>query len=102
MPYRVSWISDIVVVVSPENMEIMKSIINKYGHKRTTVVEGGTTRHRSIFNGLEIFLENNCITSLRQKPEVVIIHDAVRPFVEEDILFKVAMAAKEHGVSTDT
>ncbi|KAJ6666575.1 hypothetical protein lerEdw1_020298 [Lerista edwardsae] len=99
MPYRISWISDIAVVVSPENMEIMKSVIKKYGHKRTTVVEGGTTRHRSIFNGLEIFVENRFISSLLQKPEVVIIHDAVRPFVEEDILFKVVMAAKEHGAA---
>lgn len=89
-------------MVSPENIEIMKNIIKKYGHKRTTVVEGGATRHRSIFNGLEIFVENKLLNSLLQKPEVVIIHDAVRPFVEEDILFKVVMAAKEHGVSSVT
>lgn len=29
----------------------------------------------------------------------MIIHDAVRPFVEEDILLKVVMAAKEHGAA---
>lgn len=97
---RVSWISDIIVVVSPENIETMKSIIEKYGHKRVTVTEGGTTRHRSIFNGLKLFSENEFSNHLLQKPEVVIIHDAVRPFVEEDILLKVVMAAKEHGVCT--
>ncbi|XP_053118912.1 D-ribitol-5-phosphate cytidylyltransferase isoform X2 [Hemicordylus capensis] len=96
---RISWISDIVVVVSPENVEIMKSIIKKYGHKRTSVVEGGKTRHRSIFNGLKIFEKNNCLGSSLHKPEVVIIHDAVRPFVEEDILFKVVMAAKGRGAA---
>uniref|UniRef100_A0A7M4FBC4 D-ribitol-5-phosphate cytidylyltransferase n=1 Tax=Crocodylus porosus TaxID=8502 RepID=A0A7M4FBC4_CROPO len=89
---RISWISDIIVVVSLEHIETMKSIIQKYGHKRITVVEGGVTRHRSIFNGLKIFAENKL-----QKPEVVIIHDAVRPFVEEDILLKVVKAAKDHG-----
>ncbi|KAJ7404880.1 Isoprenoid synthase domain-containing protein [Pitangus sulphuratus] len=94
---RISWISDIIVVVSPENIEKMKSIIEKYGHKRVTVVEGGITRHRSIFNGLKVFAEKEFSSHLLQKPEVVIIHDAVRPFVEEDILSKVVMAAKEHG-----
>ena len=97
---RISWISDIIVVVSPENIETMKSIIEKYGHKRVMVVKGGITRHRSIFNGLKVFSENEFSNHLLQKPEVVIIHDAVRPFVEEDILSKVVMAAKEHGVCT--
>uniref|UniRef100_A0A8C0B6T1 D-ribitol-5-phosphate cytidylyltransferase n=1 Tax=Buteo japonicus TaxID=224669 RepID=A0A8C0B6T1_9AVES len=94
---RISWIADIIVVVSPENIEIMKSIIERYGHKRVTIVKGGITRHRSIFNGLKVFAENEFSNHLLQKPEVVIIHDAVRPFVEEDILSKVVMAAKEHG-----
>ncbi|XP_032036890.1 D-ribitol-5-phosphate cytidylyltransferase isoform X2 [Aythya fuligula] len=96
---RVSWISDIIVVVSPENIETMKSIIEKYGHKRVTVVKGGITRHRSIFNGLKVFAENQSSNRLLQKPEVVIIHDAVRPFVEEDILLKVVTAAKDHGAA---
>ncbi|XP_069716449.1 D-ribitol-5-phosphate cytidylyltransferase isoform X2 [Phaenicophaeus curvirostris] len=96
---RINWISDIIVVVSPENIETMKSIIEKYGHKRVTIVKGGITRHRSIFNGLKVFAENEFSNQLLQKPEVVIIHDAVRPFVEEDILSKVVMAAKEHGAA---
>ncbi|KFP72637.1 Isoprenoid synthase domain-containing protein, partial [Apaloderma vittatum] len=96
---RISWISDIIVVVSPENIETMKSIVEKYGHKRVTVVKGGITRHRSIFNGLKVFAENEFSNRLLQKPEVVIIHDAVRPFVEEDILSKVVMAAKDQGAA---
>ncbi|XP_071416942.1 D-ribitol-5-phosphate cytidylyltransferase isoform X2 [Pithys albifrons albifrons] len=96
---RISWISDIIVVVSSENIATMKTIIEKYGHKRVMVVEGGVTRHRSIFNGLKVFAEKEFSSHLLQKPEVVIIHDAVRPFVEEDILSKVVMAAKEHGAA---
>ncbi|KAM6451079.1 D-ribitol-5-phosphate cytidylyltransferase [Liasis olivaceus] len=96
---RINWISDIVVVVSPENIEIMKSIVRKYGHERTTIVEGGLTRHRSIYNGLKTFVKGNTFCSPLQKPEIIVIHDAVRPFVEEDILFKVVMAAKEHGAA---
>ncbi|XP_073485622.1 D-ribitol-5-phosphate cytidylyltransferase isoform X2 [Aquarana catesbeiana] len=94
---RVSWISDIVVVVAVESVDLMKSIIHTYGHKRITLVEGGVTRHRSIFNGLRAFLEDHSLGPALQKPEVVIIHDAVRPFVEEDVLLQVARSAKEHG-----
>ncbi|EPQ11514.1 2-C-methyl-D-erythritol 4-phosphate cytidylyltransferase-like protein [Myotis brandtii] len=79
-------------------MEAMKGIIQKYQHKRISLVEAGVTRHRSIFNGLKALAEDQPDSKL-SKPEVVIIHDAVRPFVEEDILLKVATAAKEHGAA---
>ncbi|XP_040208185.1 D-ribitol-5-phosphate cytidylyltransferase isoform X2 [Rana temporaria] len=96
---RVTWISDIIVVVAAESVDLMKSIIHTYGHKRITLVEGGVTRHRSIFNGLRAFLEDHSLGPALQKPEVVIIHDAVRPFVEEDVLLQVARSAKEHGAA---
>uniref|UniRef100_A0A8C9A463 D-ribitol-5-phosphate cytidylyltransferase n=1 Tax=Prolemur simus TaxID=1328070 RepID=A0A8C9A463_PROSS len=95
---RVCWIKDIVVAVTGENIEAMNSIIQKYQHKRISVVEAGVTRHRSIFNGLKALAEDQPDSKLC-KPEVVIIHDAVRPFVEEDVLLKVVIAAKEHGCS---
>ncbi|XP_030868508.2 D-ribitol-5-phosphate cytidylyltransferase isoform X2 [Gorilla gorilla gorilla] len=95
---RVCWIKDIVVAVTGENMEVMKSIIQKYQHKRISLVKAGVTRHRSIFNGLKALAEDQ-INSKLSKPEVVIIHDAVRPFVEEGVLLKVVTAAKEHGCS---
>ncbi|XP_065398324.1 D-ribitol-5-phosphate cytidylyltransferase isoform X4 [Macaca fascicularis] len=95
---RVCWIKDIVVAVTGENMEVMKSIIQKYQHKRISLVEAGVTRHRSIFSGLKALAEDQ-LNSKLSKPEVVIIHDAVRPLVEEDVLLKVVTAAKEHGAA---
>uniref|UniRef100_A0A667GCI2 D-ribitol-5-phosphate cytidylyltransferase n=1 Tax=Lynx canadensis TaxID=61383 RepID=A0A667GCI2_LYNCA len=95
---RVCWIKDIVVAVTGENMDAMKGIIQKYQHQRISLVEAGVTRHRSIFNGLKALAEDQPDSKL-SKPEVVIIHDAVRPFVEEDVLLKVVTAAKECGCS---
>ncbi|XP_008835831.1 D-ribitol-5-phosphate cytidylyltransferase, partial [Nannospalax galili] len=95
---RVPWIKDIVVAVTGENMEAMESIIRKYGHKRISLAEAGVTRHRSIFNGLKALVEHQPDSELT-KPEVVVIHDAVRPFVEEDVLLRVVTAAKEHGAA---
>ncbi|XP_004702759.1 D-ribitol-5-phosphate cytidylyltransferase, partial [Echinops telfairi] len=94
----VHWIEDVVVAVTRENTEAMEAIIQRYQHKRVSLVESGVTRHRSIFNGLRALAEDGPDTKL-SKPEVVIIHDAVRPFVEEDVLLKVVIAAKEHGAA---
>ncbi|KAF6086054.1 hypothetical protein HJG60_006913 [Phyllostomus discolor] len=95
---RACWIKDIVVAVTAENMEAMEGIIRRYQHKRISLVEAGVTRHRSIFNGLKVLAQDQPDSKL-SRPEVVIIHDAVRPFVGEEVLFQVAAAAKEHGAA---
>uniref|UniRef100_A0A9J8D0X0 D-ribitol-5-phosphate cytidylyltransferase n=1 Tax=Cyprinus carpio carpio TaxID=630221 RepID=A0A9J8D0X0_CYPCA len=94
---RLPWIGTVVVVVSKENHDLMLNIVQKFNHTKVNVVHGGTTRHRSIFNGLQAFCSTS--NSLTPKPKVVIIHDAVRPFVEEDLLLKITLAAKEQGAS---
>ncbi|XP_077124184.1 D-ribitol-5-phosphate cytidylyltransferase isoform X3 [Ranitomeya variabilis] len=73
--------------------------LESYGHKRVTLVEGGVTRHRSIFNGLRAFIEDHSLGSALQKPEVVIIHDAVRPFLDEETLTQVTTAARQYGAA---
>lgn len=92
---RVPWIQCIVVVVAKENVDLMTDIIQRFQHRKVRVVPGGSTRHRSICNGVLALGEGE----EEERPKVVIIHDAVRPFVEEDFLYKIAMAAKEQGVS---
>ncbi|XP_066441787.1 D-ribitol-5-phosphate cytidylyltransferase isoform X3 [Eleutherodactylus coqui] len=96
---RVGWISDIVVVVAPESVDLMKNIIRRYGHKLVSLVEGGVTRHRSIFNGLRAFVEDHSLGPALKKPEVVIIHDAVRPFVDEETLLQVTSATRQYGAA---
>lgn len=91
---RVPWIQRIVAVVAKENVDMMTDIVQHFQHRKVRVAPGGSTRHRSICNGVLALAEGE-----EEKPKVVIIHDAVRPFVEEDFLYKIAMAAKEQGVS---
>lgn len=94
---RVLWIQTIVVVVAKEYISLMMDIIQRFQHKKVRVVPGGTTRHRSICNGVMALGEEG--RPAADKPKVVIIHDAVRPFVDEDFLSKIAMAAKEQGAA---
>ncbi|XP_065814289.1 D-ribitol-5-phosphate cytidylyltransferase isoform X2 [Labrus bergylta] len=95
---RLSWIQSIVVVVAKEHMDLMTDIIQRFQHRKVRVVPGGSTRHRSIWNGvLALGGEAEGEAAAGDRPKVVIIHDAVRPFVEEDFLYKITMAAKEQG-----
>lgn len=75
----------------------MLNIVQQFQHTKVKVVEGGTTRHRSIFSGLQALSESSEDPVL-PRPKVVIIHDAVRPFVDEEFLLKITLAAKEQGV----
>lgn len=95
---RVPWVQIIVVVVAKENMNLMMDIIQRFQHRKVRAVPGGSTRHRSICNGVLALSEEEGPAA--DRPKVVIIHDAVRPFVDEDFLHKIAVAAKEQGVST--
>ncbi|TSN03419.1 D-ribitol-5-phosphate cytidylyltransferase [Bagarius yarrelli] len=95
---RIPWIERIVVVVAKDSYDPMLHIIQQFHHAKVKVVEGGTTRHRSIFSGLQAFSESSNGPVL-PRPKVVIIHDAVRPFVDEEFLLKITLAAKEHGAS---
>ncbi|XP_074538720.1 D-ribitol-5-phosphate cytidylyltransferase isoform X2 [Halichoeres trimaculatus] len=97
---RVSWIQSIVVVVAKEHMDLMMDIVQRFQHRKVRVVPGGSTRHRSICNGvLALGGEGEGEAAAADRPKVVIIHDAVRPFVEEDFLCEIAMAAKEQGAA---
>ncbi|XP_038135476.1 D-ribitol-5-phosphate cytidylyltransferase [Cyprinodon tularosa] len=89
---RVLWIQTVVVVVAKENIGLMTDIIQRFQHKKVRVVAGGSTRHRSICNGVMALGEEG-------KPKVVIIHDAVRPFVDENLLYQIVVAAKEQGAA---
>ncbi|KAI5625546.1 D-ribitol-5-phosphate cytidylyltransferase [Silurus asotus] len=95
---RIPWINCIVVVVARESHDLMLHIVQQFHHTKVKVVKGGTTRHRSIFNGLQVFSES-AEGPVIPRPKVVIIHDAVRPFVEEDFLLKITLAAEEQGAS---
>lgn len=101
---RVSWIQRVVVVVAKENMDLMADIVQRFQHRRVRVVAGGSTRHRSISSGVlalgeEEEEEDGEGRPAGRRPKVIIVHDAVRPFVEEDFLCEIAVAAKEHGAA---
>ncbi len=69
-------IDEIIVVANEEYIEFFKEdIVIKYGYKKITkIVEGGKERLNSVYNG---------INSVDEKNSIILIHDGVRPFIEE-------------------
>ena len=54
-------------------------------------VEGSSTRQKSIFNALDFLSKKNTI------PDIVLIHDGARPFVNSNIIEDTALAALKYG-----
>ena len=91
----------------------MKELVSRYKLTKVDLVNGGPDRHRSIQNGVKHL--RDCVLERAEDGEpagevgrrsippteeepVVIVHDATRPFADEDILLKVTLAAKKHRV----
>lgn len=81
-------IDDIILVVGKEDKEKVKTeIVDRFGYNKVRkIVEGGTERQDSVYNGL---------VSVGDDVEYVMIHDGARPFIREEILQKALSMTKE-------
>lgn len=82
-------IDEIVLVTSEDCVEYcQQKIVERFGlDKVTAVVKGGRERYDSVYAGL-LACEN---------ADYVFIHDGARPFVDEGILQRTLMSAKNYG-----
>jgi len=88
-----SVISDIVLVVPQDDLSfIREQIVEKYGlTKVTAVVVGGRERQDSVRNGL---------AAISSACDIVVVHDAVRPLVTEEMIAHVVAAAVGDGAAS--
>jgi 2-C-methyl-D-erythritol 4-phosphate cytidylyltransferase/2-C-methyl-D-erythritol 2,4-cyclodiphosphate synthase len=86
-------IDNIILALPPDDLvSVRQELIDKYGlTKVTTVVAGGKERQDSI---------RNCLAAINGKCDVVVIHDAVRPFVTQELIRQVIAAAKITGAAS--
>ena len=57
--FRVPWVSEIAVSVAECYKKDMEAIINTFDHQLVKLVTAGTTRHRSIANGVHSLGKQN-------------------------------------------
>ncbi|XP_053201821.1 D-ribitol-5-phosphate cytidylyltransferase-like [Panonychus citri] len=88
-----------IVVVCPERYvslvreEILSYFSNQVEKGSLTVILGCDSRHRSINTAL------NYLHKRPDRPELVIIHDGVRPMVDTNLLSQLIEMAKENGAA---
>ena len=85
-------IDTVSVIVDAADLKMCQSTViapNAFQKVRDLVV-GGQTRQASVFNGLQ---------SLPTDVDCVIVHDGVRPFVTDEIIFACVEAADEWGAA---
>ena len=85
-------IEKIVVVCIKEWIDYFKEIVDKYSLTKVEwIIEGGTTGHDSIRNGV-FFLKDKISAD-----DYIIIHDAVRPVLPQKAINEVIRVAHEKG-----
>jgi 2-C-methyl-D-erythritol 4-phosphate cytidylyltransferase len=90
-------IDNIVVVCTEEWKEYIKTLKSTHNlSKLTDIVKSGDTRFNSIYNGI-IFC-----CSQYDKQDILVIHDAVRPCITEELLEDNITMAKVHGAALAT
>jgi 2-C-methyl-D-erythritol 4-phosphate cytidylyltransferase len=86
-----SAIDAIYLGVRPEEMErARQTLASERLAKPVQVVSGGATRHETVAKALE---------AMPPDTELVLVHDAVRPFVELEMISRVAEAARRDGAA---
>jgi 2-C-methyl-D-erythritol 4-phosphate cytidylyltransferase len=85
-------ISHIIVAVRKNEMERFRVQLEKEKlSARVEVVEGGEHRQESVANALD---------HLKAAPDdIVLVHDAVRPFVDDEIIANVIHEVERHGAA---
>jgi 2-C-methyl-D-erythritol 4-phosphate cytidylyltransferase len=85
-------IDAICVVCKKEWIDYLKKIVNKNQIKKVKwIVPGGDTGQDSIYNGLEK-IHQEC-----PEDSVVLIHDGVRPLIDEKLISDNIQSVREHG-----
>ena len=92
---RQTCISGIVIVVHADYMSLTREWLDKEDvGKVVAVVSGGETRSESVFNGLK------ALVGIAADDDVVLMHDATHPYVDEVGLEKVVQMVSKYGSAT--
>lgn len=85
-------VDGIVVVCIEDWIGYLKKLLEKYQiDKVRSVVPGGNTGQESIYKGLR------AISDFASADSTVLVHDGVRPFVNESLISECIRSVREHG-----
>jgi 2-C-methyl-D-erythritol 4-phosphate cytidylyltransferase / 2-C-methyl-D-erythritol 2,4-cyclodiphosphate synthase len=82
-------VGDVLVVIRPEDAALYDAAVSGRGWSLRPPVPGGATRQESVRAGLEALAV--------EPPEIVLIHDAARPFTDAPLIGRVIAALANHA-----
>lgn len=84
-------LATILVAARPEDrVALSERIATEHFPRPVIVVQGGETRQESV---------RHALAEVPAGVPLIVVHDAVRPFVDQDILRRVLEAAEQHGAA---
>lgn len=87
----------ILIVINPVWLDFLKDLLDEYFtsalQKRLVVVEGGAERNESLFKGLDVAEAIGGVNN----DNIIVTHDAVRPFLTNKVIADNIEAALEFG-----
>jgi 2-C-methyl-D-erythritol 4-phosphate cytidylyltransferase len=84
-------VTEIVVALRAEDMDWARGLIHQEHPRKTVrVVEGGESRQQSV---------ENALATLSPDTDLVAVHDAVRPFIDSELVEKVVAEAVGNGAA---
>jgi 2-C-methyl-D-erythritol 4-phosphate cytidylyltransferase/2-C-methyl-D-erythritol 2,4-cyclodiphosphate synthase len=83
-----SGIDDILVVIHPDDRVLYEEAAGPFADRLLVPVLGGARRQDSVRTGLEALAERS--------PDLVLIHDAARPFVDGALISRVTASLQGH------
>ncbi len=84
-------INSVVVVVAKDRVDSSIQVIRRFGCTKVRgVVVGGVNRMSSL---------RTVFSKVKTEPSVVVIHEASRPFISQDVLTETVKSAKRYGCS---
>ena len=102
-------IQEVCIVMHPDYIaHAERMLLANAWQKVRYIIPGGKERWESSVNAIRIYSEVQCETSDHRKEFNLLLHDAARPFVSQEIIANVCQALEEHEAvvvaipSTDT
>lgn len=85
-------VDKIVVSVAPDYQNYFKDLLNEYKIEDVDIVIGGDSRSDSVINGCNYIMKNYSVSD----DDIIITHDAVRPFVTSRIIYDNVKKIKDY------
>ncbi len=83
-------VDEIIIAAQEKYFELLENIKTKYNfNKVQKIVEGGNERQQSVFNALS--------SIDAEKDDIILVHDAARPLLPQNILDNVITTTREKG-----